>query len=73
MLKNEKILLTGPPSQVAFPLARELAKENEVYGLARFSRPEDRDRDRPPSRTLPGPMSHSGLPPRKRSKHSPLR
>ncbi len=44
MLKKEKILITGPTSQVAFPLARELAKENEVYGLARFSRPEDRDR-----------------------------
>ena len=37
MLKNEKILITGPASQVAFPIARELAQHNEVYGLARFS------------------------------------
>jgi len=44
MLRNEKILITGPTSQVAFPLARELARENKVYGLARFSRSEDLDR-----------------------------
>ena len=44
MLRGEKILITGPTSQVAFPIAAELAKENEVYGLARFSRAEDRDR-----------------------------
>ncbi|MCI0769021.1 MAG: NAD(P)-dependent oxidoreductase, partial [Chloroflexi bacterium] len=44
MLKDEKILITGPAGQVAFPLARELAKNNEVVGLARFSNPEDRDK-----------------------------
>jgi nucleoside-diphosphate-sugar epimerase len=44
MLSGEKILITGPTSQVAFPLARELAKRNEVYGLARLSRAEDRAR-----------------------------
>ena len=44
MLRNEKILLTGPTSQVAFPLARELARDNEVYGLARLSRDEDVER-----------------------------
>ena len=42
MLKNEKILITGPASQVAFPIARELAKSNRVYGLARFSNAKDR-------------------------------
>lgn len=42
MLKNEKILITGPASQVALPIAREFAKHNEVYGLARFSNPADR-------------------------------
>lgn len=44
MLKGEKILITGPTSQVAFPLARALAEDNDVYGLARLSRREDRDR-----------------------------
>jgi len=37
-------LLTGPTSQVGFPLARELAKTNEVYGLARFGNAADRAR-----------------------------
>ncbi len=44
MLKNEKILVTGPTSQVAFPIARQLAKHNVVYGLARFRNASDRDR-----------------------------
>jgi nucleoside-diphosphate-sugar epimerase len=44
MLSDEKILITGPTSQVAFPLARELAKHNQVYGLARFRSPEQRER-----------------------------
>jgi nucleoside-diphosphate-sugar epimerase len=39
-----KILVTGPTSQVAFPIARELARRNAVYGLARFARAEDRAR-----------------------------
>jgi len=43
-LSQKKILITGPTSQVAFPLARELAKTNEVYGLARFTKPEDVER-----------------------------
>lgn len=43
-LEKEKILITGPTSQVAFPLARELARHNDVYGLARFSKDEDRAR-----------------------------
>ena len=42
MLRNEKILLTGPTSQVALPLAQQLAQDNEVYGLARLSKEEDR-------------------------------
>jgi nucleoside-diphosphate-sugar epimerase len=44
MLRGERILLTGPTSQVAFPLACELAKHNQVYGLARFGRDADRER-----------------------------
>src|SRR5450756_1541501 len=44
MIKNEKILITGPASQVGLPIAREFAKHNEVYGLARFSDAKDRAR-----------------------------
>jgi len=46
MLSGEKILITGPTSQVAIPLARELARDgrNEVWGLARFSKQKDRER-----------------------------
>jgi nucleoside-diphosphate-sugar epimerase len=38
MLTGEKILVTGPAGQIAFPLSRELAKHNEVWGIARFSK-----------------------------------
>ena len=44
MLRGEKILITGPTGQVAFVLARELARHNRVHGLARFGRREDRQR-----------------------------
>jgi nucleoside-diphosphate-sugar epimerase len=37
MLSGEKILLTGPAGQIGFPLARHLAADNEVWGLARFA------------------------------------
>jgi len=43
-LRGKKILVTGPGGQVAFPIARELAKENQVIGLARFRRAEERVR-----------------------------
>ncbi len=43
-LRNEKILITGAAGQVAFPLARHLAGDNEVYGLGRFGKPQDRAR-----------------------------
>ncbi|MBV8950965.1 MAG: NAD(P)-dependent oxidoreductase [Actinobacteria bacterium] len=36
MLVDEKILVTGPAGQIAEPLARYLAKDNEVWGIARF-------------------------------------
>jgi len=42
MLENEKILITGATSQVALPVARELAKSNEVHGLGRFGNAEQR-------------------------------
>ncbi len=41
MLANEKILLTGVTGKIAFPIARELAKTNEVWGMARLQDPAD--------------------------------
>ncbi len=38
---GEKILITGPTSQVAFPIVRALAADNQVLGLARFSKDGD--------------------------------
>jgi nucleoside-diphosphate-sugar epimerase len=37
ILEGRKILITGPAGQIAFPMARELARRNEVWGIARFS------------------------------------
>lgn len=39
MLSGEKILVTGPAGQIAFPLTTALARDNEVWGMARFSDP----------------------------------
>jgi UDP-glucuronate 4-epimerase len=44
VLDNEKILITGATGKIAFPIARTLAKRNEVWGAARFSKPKDRDK-----------------------------
>jgi len=44
MLSGEKILVTAPHGKTTFPIARELARRNEVHGIARFSNPEDRAR-----------------------------
>ncbi len=43
-MQDEKILITGPAGQVAFPVTRALAQQNEVWGIARFGKPEDRER-----------------------------
>ncbi|MBW2268944.1 MAG: NAD(P)-dependent oxidoreductase [Deltaproteobacteria bacterium] len=43
-LQDQKILVTGPAGQIAFPLAARLAKHNEVWGIARFSDAEGRER-----------------------------
>lgn len=42
MLSGEKILVTGPAGRIAFGIARTLAAENEVWGIARFSDPTTR-------------------------------
>lgn len=36
-MRGEKILITGPTGQVATPVAKALAGENEVWGIARFT------------------------------------
>jgi nucleoside-diphosphate-sugar epimerase len=42
MLRDEKILITGPAGQIAFPMTEYLAADNEVWGIARFSDAADR-------------------------------
>jgi nucleoside-diphosphate-sugar epimerase len=44
VLTGEKILLTGVTGKIAFPIARALAADNEVWGAARLRNPADRDR-----------------------------
>jgi UDP-glucuronate 4-epimerase len=36
-MRGSKILITGPTGQVAFPVAKALAADNEVWGIARFT------------------------------------
>jgi len=44
MLQDQKILITGPTSQVGLPVVKALLEHNEVVGLARFSKADDRDK-----------------------------
>jgi nucleoside-diphosphate-sugar epimerase len=44
MLAGEKILVTGATGKIAFPIARELARRNEVWGAARLRDSSDRDK-----------------------------
>ena len=37
MLNGEKVLITGPAGRIAYGIAKTLASDNEVWGLARFS------------------------------------
>lgn len=41
-MENKKILVTGPAGHLTLPIVRELSKQNEVWGLARFSNPDGR-------------------------------
>ena len=43
-LQRQKILITGPTSQVALPVTLGLAAANDVWGIARFSDPAARER-----------------------------
>jgi nucleoside-diphosphate-sugar epimerase len=71
MLQGRKILVTGPAGQIAFPMARALARHNEVWGIARFSDPTQRreveeagirtlaiDLSRPDFSSLPRDFTH---------------
>ncbi|TVS87192.1 NAD-dependent epimerase/dehydratase family protein [Mycobacterium helveticum] len=42
-MHGSKILITGPTGQIATPIARALAAENEVWGIARFTDPAARE------------------------------
>ena len=44
MISGERILITGITGPVPIPIATMLAAENEVWGLARFTDPEVRNR-----------------------------
>jgi UDP-glucuronate 4-epimerase len=44
MLSGEKILVTGVTGKIAFPIARKLAENNDVWGLARLQKPGDREK-----------------------------
>ena len=44
MLEGQKILVTGVTGKIAFPIARALAANNEVWGAARLRGATDRDR-----------------------------
>jgi len=42
VLSGEKILVTGPAGRIAFPVVQHLARNNEVWGIARFTDPAQR-------------------------------
>ena len=42
MLKNARLLMTGLTGQLAGSIAAILAPHNEIYGLARYTRPGSR-------------------------------
>jgi UDP-glucuronate 4-epimerase len=42
-MRGSKILITGPTGQLATPIARALAADNEVWGIARFTNPAARE------------------------------
>jgi nucleoside-diphosphate-sugar epimerase len=44
LLQDEKILITGPAGRIASSLARRLAADNEVWGIARFRAAGSRER-----------------------------
>ena len=65
-IKDCRILVTGPAGQIAFPLAARLARDNEVWGIARFGDAAARDRVEqtgiPTRAVYPAAPDWSGLP-----------
>jgi nucleoside-diphosphate-sugar epimerase len=43
MLSGEKVLITGPAGRIAHGIAKTLARDNEVWGIARFADSSSRD------------------------------
>ena len=43
-LSDKRLLITGPAGQIAFPLVEHLARDNEVWGIARFGDAATRER-----------------------------
>jgi UDP-glucuronate 4-epimerase len=44
MLEGEKVLVTGASGKIAFPIARRLAKGNDVWGVARLREATQREK-----------------------------
>lgn len=42
-MKGRRVLVTGPAGTIASSICRQLVSDNEVWGLARFSRPGSRE------------------------------
>jgi len=43
-MDGARVLVTGPTGNLVFPVVQELAKTNDVWGMARFSNDADRER-----------------------------
>lgn len=43
MLSGERVLITGPAGRIAYGITKTLARDNEVWGIARFSDPAARE------------------------------
>lgn len=43
MLSGERVLVTGPAGRIAYGIVESLARDNEVWGIARFSDPSARE------------------------------
>ncbi len=64
MISGEKILVTGVTGSVGAPVAHFLARENEVWGVARFANTAEgasRERDGKDPASVPDPASRAGL------------
>ena len=63
-LSGRRVLITGASGLVALPVARELAKTNEVYAVARYSDPEQkRILDEAGAKTIAFDMAEKDLSP----------